>query len=99
MELFNITIDSLEKDVVKTIFHSQKYEDAKKVKASLIHWIPKNMDMKCQVVLPNASIINGSAEEGCRQLQADTIVQFERFGFVRIDSNKDDLITAYYCHH
>jgi len=98
MELFNIKIEGLEEDAVKAVFHSQRYEEARKVKAPLIHWIPENAHVKCQVVLPDASIADGLAEESCKQLQADTIVQFERFGFVRIDSNREHLITAYYCH-
>lgn len=98
MELFNIRISSLEEDVVKAVFHSQEYKEARKVKAPLIHWIPENADARCQVVLPDASVAEGLAEEGCKQLQTDTIVQFERFGFVRIDRKKEGLITAYYCH-
>jgi len=98
MELFNIEVKNLEKNIVKAVFHSQGYEEAKKIKAPLIHWIPENMSMKCQVITPDASIAEGAAEESCRQLLVDTIVQFERFGFVRIDSNKGNLITTYYCH-
>lgn len=98
MELFNVRIDSIEKDVVKAVFHSQEYGEAKKVKAPLIHWLPENVDVKCKVVLPDVSVADGLIEEGCQQLQVDTIVQFERFGFVRIDSNEGGLITAYYCH-
>ena len=54
--------------------------------------------MKCQVILPDASAAEGLVEESCKQLKADSMLQFERFGFVRIDSNKGGLITAYYCH-
>jgi glutamyl-tRNA synthetase len=98
MELFNIRIDHMEEDIVRAVFHSQEYEEAKKVKAPLIHWIPENADVKCQVVLKDASVAEGLAEESCKQLQVGTIVQFERFGFVRIDNKEDSLITAYYCH-
>jgi len=98
MELFNVRIERVEEDVVKAMFHSQEYEEAKKVKAPLIHWIPENSDIKCQVVLPDASAADGIVEESCKQLQVDTVVQFERFGFVRIGENKGNLIVAYYCH-
>ena len=98
MELFNIRIDCLGEDVVKAVFHSQEYKKAKKVKATLIHWIPENTGVKCQVVLPDATVADGLAEENSKKLNVDTLAQFERFGFVRIDSGKDSLITAYYCH-
>lgn len=98
MELFNIRIDCLGEDVVKAVFHSQEYKKAKKVKAPLIHWIPENTGVKCQVVLPDATVAEGLAEENSKKLNVDTLAQFERFGFVRIDSEKDSLITAYYCH-
>ena len=98
MEFFNIRVESLEENAVKAAFHSQEYEEAKKAKAPLIHWIPVGADVKCQVILPDASVADGLVEESCRKSEADIIVQFERFGFVRIDSNTDGFIKAYYCH-
>lgn len=98
MELFNIKIEGITKDAIKASFHSKEYEEAKKVKAPLIHWLPENSDVKCQVMMPDASEVDGLAEESCKDLEVGTIVQFERFGFVRIDSNGEGLVTAYYCH-
>ncbi len=98
MELFNVSIINAAKNVVNASYHSQEYEKARTAKAPLIHWIPEDMSFKGQVVMPNASIVKGLVEESCRQLQADNMVQFERFGFVRIDSNQAGLIKAYYCH-
>lgn len=98
IELFNIKIEKVGRDSAEAAFHSQEYEEARKAKAPLIHWIPENACVKCQVVMPDASVVKGLAEKGCKKLQANTIVQFERFGFVRIDSNKEDLVQAYYCH-
>jgi glutamyl-tRNA synthetase len=83
---------------VTATFHSQEYEEARKVKAPLIHWLPNTVDARCQVVMPDASIVEGFVEEDCKRLQVDTIVQFERFGFVRIDSNEEAMSGAYYCH-
>jgi glutamyl-tRNA synthetase len=98
MELFNIEIETLGEDAVKAVFHSQEYEKAKKLRAALIHWLPEKMGVKCQVVMPDASIAHGLAEEDCKKLRKETIVQFERFGFVRIDSSKNAPIQCYYCH-
>ena len=98
MELFNVRIEDVENNEVRAAFHSQKYEEAKAIRAPLIHWIPTNAFEKCQVVMPTASIAKGVAEKKCREVIEGTIVQFERFGFVRIDAVESNLIEAYYCH-
>jgi glutamyl-tRNA synthetase len=91
-------VKTLQENTITAVFHSQEYETAKKLKAPLIHWLPRDMNSKCLVVLSDASSVEGFVEEPCKKLQAGTIVQFERFGFVRVDSNRDGLVTAYYCH-
>ena len=42
-------------------------------------------------------IVNGYAEEAVSQLKTDDIVQFERFGFVRIE-NTDNKVTGFFAH-
>jgi glutamyl-tRNA synthetase len=95
MELFNIRVDKANAYAGEASFISESYEDAKKTKAQLIQWIPVGQDMPCQVVMPDGSITEGAAESACKQLKPDDIVQFERFGFVRIDKVNKKLI-AYY---
>jgi glutamyl-tRNA synthetase len=97
MELFNIKVERVEAYSVEASFVSEAYEEAKKAEAPLIHWVPIGMDMPCQVVMPNATVTEGIAEKACKDLKADDIVQFERFGFVRIDK-VNAKITAYYAH-
>ncbi len=97
MELFNMKIERVEAFSVEAAFESESYEDAKKGDAPLIHWVPIGMDMPCQVVMPDATITEGIAEKACKDLKPNDIVQFERFGFVRIDA-VDAKITAYYAH-
>ncbi len=98
MELFNIRIDHVRTKGVTATFHSQEYAVAKKAKAKLIHWIPEKMTVNCTVVLPDCSTVEGLAENSCLHLHPGAIIQFERFGFVRIDAIKDGTITAYYAH-
>jgi glutamyl-tRNA synthetase len=47
--------------------------------------------------MPDASIISGVAESACKSLKPDDVVQFERFGFVRIDMGAPEL-KGYYAH-
>ena len=97
MELFNVKIESVNADSVEASFASEAYEEARKAKAKLIHWIPKGEEFPCQVVMPDAAVNNGMAESACKKLKPDAVIQFERFGFVRVDKN-DGKLTAYYAH-
>jgi glutamyl-tRNA synthetase len=97
MELFNITIDKTDIYSAEASFTSESYEDAKTAKAQLIHWIPVGEDMPCQVTMPDAMQAEGIAEGICKRLKPDTRIQFERFGFVRIDKTNAKL-EAYYAH-
>jgi len=97
MELFNIKVESVNAYSAEALFISESYEEARRVKAPLIHWVPVGEDMPCQVVMPDATVTEGIAESACKHLKPNSIVQFERFGFVRIDS-VDVKLTAYYAH-
>jgi glutamyl-tRNA synthetase len=97
MELFNIKIESVNVYSAEASFISESYEEARKAKAQLIHWIPVGEDMPCHVVMPDATVAEGIAESSCKQLKPNSIIQFERFGFVRIDKVNTKL-TAYYAH-
>jgi glutamyl-tRNA synthetase len=95
MELFNVKILSVSLYAAQSSFESESYEQARDIKAQLIHWVPVGEDMPCQVVMPDATVAEGIAEGVCKRLKKDDVVQFERFGFVRIDRVADKLI-AYY---
>ncbi len=97
MELFNIKLENTKVYSAEASFVSEPYEEARKMKAQLIHWIPVGEDAPCQVIMPDATTNEGIAESACKQLKPNTIIQFERFGFVRIDAN-DTRLTAYYGH-
>jgi glutamyl-tRNA synthetase len=97
MELFNVKVESVNADSLDASFASAAYEEARKAKAKLIHWIPKGEEYPCSVVMPDAAVNNGIAESACKKLKPDTVIQFERFGFVRIDKN-DGKLVAYYAH-
>ncbi len=97
MELFNVKIEGVNSDSVEASFASEAYERARKSKTKLIHWIPKGEEFPCQVVMPDATVNEGIAESACKKLKTDTVIQFERFGFVRVEKN-DAKLTAYYAH-
>jgi glutamyl-tRNA synthetase len=97
MDLFNFRVEQLEQDVIQATFLGESYEEAKKLGAPLIHWIPVDSGVPCEVVMSDASVAKGVAEDACRMLKPNEIVQFQRFGFARVDSVNDKL-TAYFAH-
>ena len=97
IELFNIKIIEKTDNLVTAAFASESYEDVRKIKAQLIQWIPKGTEFPCQIVMPDASVTQGLAENACKKLKPDTVIQFERFGFVRVNE-VDERIVAYYAH-
>jgi glutamyl-tRNA synthetase len=97
MELFNVKIDLVGAGLLEAVFAGEAYEDARKAKAKLIHWIPVGAEVPCRVVMPDASVDEGVAESACKKLKPDAVIQFERFGFVRVDENDSEL-TVYYAH-
>ncbi len=97
MGLFNITAEQANGQF-EAVFRSEAYADARRFDAPLIHWIPYGTGIESSVVMPDASIVQGLAEDSCRKLKLGDIVQFERFGFVRVDNILNGQITAYYAH-
>jgi glutamyl-tRNA synthetase len=97
MEFFNVEIENISAYSVEASFASESYEEARKTRAKLIHWIPKGEEVLCQVVMPDATLKEGIAESACKKLKPNTVIQFERFGFVRVDKNCVKL-TNYFAH-
>ncbi len=96
MELFNIKVKAVQ-DEVEADYYSETYREAKALKAPLIHWIPSATGVKTSVVLSDATVVEGLAEDQCKTLKQGDIIQFERFGFARIDE-VDGHIVAYFAH-
>ena len=89
-----VNVEIKDKDVV---FHSKSFEDARDAKARIIQWVPTDA-IKAKVVMDDASVTEGLCEIDCKELKVGDIVQFERFGFARLDEIKDDELIFYYAH-
>jgi len=97
MGLFNTRIENAQTGVIEASYHSKEHAEAKELGAPLIHWLPTGTGVPCEVVMPDATVARGIAEDACRKLKPNDIIQFERLGFARIDSI-DWKLTAYYAH-
>ncbi len=97
MELFNVEVEKVTANKVEAVFLSESYEEARRLGVRLIHWLPAGTGFSCEVVMPDGSSVRGVVEDACKKLCVGDVVQFERFGFVRVDS-LDEKLTAYFAH-
>ena len=78
-------------------YHSSSFEDARDAKARIIQWVGEDA-IKTKVVMDDASVVEGLCEIAVNDLSVGDIVQFERFGFARLDEIKDDELIFYFAH-
>ncbi|HIE18799.1 TPA: glutamate--tRNA ligase [Candidatus Bathyarchaeota archaeon] len=97
MELFNVKVLSKSEDQILAEFQSEDYREARRLSLALIHWLPDGGGIPCEVIMPDGSAVRGLVEENLRQASVDQVVQFERFGFVRIDQI-EERVKAFFAH-
>ncbi|MEM2713962.1 MAG: glutamate--tRNA ligase family protein [Candidatus Pacearchaeota archaeon] len=67
--------------------HFHSLEHKKELNAKMIHWLPTVGNLNARVLMPSGEWVGGLLEKNAR-LKPNDIVQFERFGFVRLDAIK-----------
>ena len=78
-------------------FDSFELEKAKKSKAPLIHWLPKEENVDIEVVINDPDKpISGKAEKNLVDEPIGATVQFERKFFARVDGKRGEKIVLYY---
>ncbi len=67
---------------------------------SKVHWVPDSDEEKVrtEITMPDAKKINGLAEKNVLQEDVDSVLQFERFGFVRMDKKSKDKTELWFAH-
>ena len=97
MELCNVKVEGN-----KLVFHSKGIEDAKNLGAKIVHWVKKEDAVKVEVFVPDPKEekppIRGFGEKAISSLKVDEIVQFIRFGFVRVDKRTNEEIKVIFSH-
>ena len=68
------------------VFDSLDYETFKTNGHKIMHWLPAYGNVDIEILMDDASTITGVAEHNIKQLKVGEIIQFERFGFCRLDS-------------
>ncbi len=74
---------------------SEEYKP--ELNAKLIHWLPVSKDLiKVEVIMPDNSIKAGFGEPDLKKVKIKETIQFERFGFCRLDNKiKDKMVFVF----
>jgi len=96
MGLFNVEVTGKRAAGIDAKFLSKGHQRARELEAQFIHWLPEGVGIRARVVMPDAQVAEGLAEPGCVDLEVDDMIQFERFGFVRVDGVSP--FVAYFAH-
>ncbi len=95
MELFNVRITSIPPSALTAVYISESHVEARKLGARVIHWIPSGSGIPTDILMPDGSTVTGLCEHACSGLRRGDMVQFERFGFARIDSVDATLVARF----
>ncbi|MFA5868203.1 MAG: glutamate--tRNA ligase [Candidatus Bathyarchaeia archaeon] len=95
MGLVNVDVTKVGKKA-EARFDSREHQVAREKGAPFIHWLTEENSVEAEVVMPDASTAKGKAEKLVAALNVDDTLQFERFGFVRVDSKRP--LRFYYAH-
>jgi glutamyl-tRNA synthetase len=63
----------------------------------VVHWVPADDNEPVELWTMDG-VVEGHAEPGFRDQPVDTMVQFERVGFARVDAHDEDGSVAYFAH-
>ena len=93
MEAFNVEYVGEEQGAVKARFHSMELEEARRLGAPLIQWVPEGQEAGLELLEPRGLDLvrrYGLVERNALDLEPGSIVQFMRVGFARIDAVQPD---------
>ena len=67
--------------------------------AKLIHWLPVSKELvKTKVLMENGKYVEGLAEPDAKNIKEGEIIQFERFGFVKLDKKAKSGLEFWWLH-
>ena len=72
-------------------FDSTDYEIYKNNGSGIIQWLPVDDNaVEVEIRMPDNKIVKGLAEGSIKNLKIDDVIQFQRFGFCRLDEIKEN---------
>ncbi|MGL4669909.1 MAG: glutamate--tRNA ligase [Methanobacteriaceae archaeon] len=102
MDAVNVDIvendNTMDESKFKMVYNSKTFQEARELKAKIIQWVSVSECIEAKIVMPNSEIVTGYCESACNNLKVGDIVQFERFGFARLDSIENNVMKFYFAH-
>jgi len=71
-----------------------------KLDVKYIQWLPGECDcLKVEVVMPDGSTVKGYGEDKLSGLKEGSVIQFERFGFVKLNKIEKNKLVFFFAHN
>ncbi|MBW3018831.1 glutamate--tRNA ligase [Candidatus Woesearchaeota archaeon] len=86
---------NFKKEGKKLVYAKGDVEEYRAKGKGILHWLPDGIDVS--VLMPDGKEVKGKGEASLAKLKEGAIVQFERFGFVRLDNKKE--MRFWYAHN
>lgn len=98
MNLFNVIVEEeFNGEAVKAKFLSTEAK-SRQVSLKLIQWVASSASIRTKVLMPDAEYVEGLAESNLKALALDSVVQFIRFGFVKIEEFDNEQASCIFTH-
>jgi len=98
MELFNVNIVSVRRELVEAKFMSESYDDARKIGAPLFQWLPSQGNISVNLTTTDGEVVQGLGEQALSNVEVGKVVQLVRVGFGKIDSKSSDEVAIFFAH-
>ena len=90
---------NFKKEAKELVFDSLEYSTYKDKGEGTLHWLPATAEnVNVEVLLPDKKLLKGIGERTLKDLTVGTMIQFERFGFCRLDKKESDKLTFWFAH-
>ena len=83
----------------KFVFDSLDVSEYKKRGKRIVHWLPVDEVVDAEILMPDCQTVYGYCEKNVSMLKPGDVIQFERFGFCRLDSVEDGKYMFWYGHN
>lgn len=98
MGLFNVRVNRKEPESIYADFLSISLAEAEVLGMRFIQWVPIHFSVPTKILMPHAELVWGMSERNAISYQPGQIVQYVRFGFVRLERVENDYIEAIFAH-
>ncbi|MCK5450004.1 glutamate--tRNA ligase [Candidatus Pacearchaeota archaeon] len=99
MHLLNFKVDNVKRLSPKEYSFLSEEPDSN-MKTKFIHWLPHSPNnIEVEIRMPDGTIQTGLGEEELGNLKVGTIIQFERFGFVRLYKKDKEKMEFWFAHN